>query len=64
MSLAFIRPVKTMRTKKHKIGPKVSVCIAGELNRHCLPAANDSMLAPNHSMLPANDSLVPANNIS
>ena len=33
MSLAFIRPVKTIRTKKHKIGSIVSVCIAGELNR-------------------------------
>jgi hypothetical protein len=33
MSLAFIRPVKKIRKKKHKIGPKVSVCIAGELKR-------------------------------
>ena len=32
MSLVFIRPVKKIRIKKHKIGPKVSVCIAGELN--------------------------------
>ena len=33
MSLAFIRPVKTIRIKKHKIESKVSVCIADELNR-------------------------------
>ena len=33
MSLVFIRSVKTIRTKKHKIELKVSVCIADELNR-------------------------------